>query len=153
MTERMTTKQYRKSRLKSVTEAEVQREIRQYLKSTSRPYCLTDATKALNVHGQQVQRVTQFWPDLTTITDGARMFCIEVKKPVGGVLSRGQALRLRQLHEAGVLICIARSVEDVKATEALGTARMDDLEEIARTLRKPIKSDYKNKPIDESVGF
>lgn len=144
--------QYQRDRLKRKTEAEVQREIKQYLRATNRPYTVTDATKALNVRGQQVQRVVEGWPDLTTITTGARMFTIEVKRPVRGVLSREQALRLRNLHKAGVLICIARSVADVQEAEALQTARQCDLDEIEKAIAKPVKTGLETKPVNE-FGF
>ena len=131
----------------------MQREIRAYLKETHRPYTITDATKSLNVRGQKVQRVIAGWPDITTITFQARMFCIEVKRPVGGWLSREQALRLRQLHIAGVLVCVARSVADVQAVEALGIATPEMLDEINKAIAKPVKSGLESKPIDERVGF
>jgi len=149
----MTRDELAKERLKLKKESEVQKEIRQYLKDTRRPYTITDATKALNIKGQQVQRVIEGWPDLTTITTNARMFCIEVKRPFRGYLSREQALRLRKLHQAGVLICIARSVEDVQETEALGQARECDLAEIERTIAKPVKSPFASKPIDPELGL
>lgn len=149
----MTKTELAQERQKLKPEKQIQSEIRAYLRSTKRPYTVSDATKSLNVHGKQVQRVVSGWPDITSVTyPGGRMFCIEVKT-YKGRLSREQALRLKQLWEHGVLICIARSVEDVQATEALQAARPRDLDEIARTLAKPAKSPYRDKPIDESVGF
>ena len=151
MTERITRDQLQRERLKRKSEAEVQREIRAHLRG--RPYTITDATLSLNVKGQRVARVIEGWPDITTITKGARMFVIEVKRPVGGRLRREQALRLRQLHNAGVLVCVARSVEDVQRVETLGVATPAMLDEINRAIAKPVKTGLESKPIDESVGF
>jgi len=147
----MTRDELKAARQKLKSEAEIQKEIRAYLRSTHRPYTISDASLSLNVRGQRVIRVTQGWPDLTCATTGGRMFCIEVKAHKGR-LSREQALRLKQLHDHGVLICIARSVEDVMETEALGAAQADDLEEIAKAIARPVKSGLEGRPINEH-GF
>lgn len=149
----MTKAELQAERQKLKPEREVQKEIRAWLRSTGRPYTISDATKTLNVYGKQVQRIVSGWPDLTTITGtNARMFCIEVKKPYRGLLSREQALRLRQLHAHGVLICIARSLDDVLDAERNGV-RASDLAEIAKTLAKPVKGAYSYKLIDSETGF
>ena len=148
----MTKAELQKARHNLKSETDVQKAIRQYLLSTRRPYSITDATLSLNVRGQRVQRVRLGWPDITTVTKDGRLFVIEVKKPVGGVLSRDQALMLRRIHEWGGLICIARSVTDVQETEASGTAQADDLAEIARAIAKPVKSGLEGKPVNE-LGF
>lgn len=147
----MTRDELRAERQKLKSEAEIQKEIREYLRSTHRPYTVSDATLSLNVRGQRVQRVVSGWPDITAVTDNGRMFCIEVKAHKGR-LSREQALRLKQLHSHGVLVCIARSVEDVAATLALGAARQDDLDEITNAIARPIKSGMEGKPFNEH-GF
>lgn len=147
----MTRAELIKERLKRKTEAEVQREIRQYLLLTKRPFSVTDATITLNLRGQRVQRVREGWPDITTLTLAGKFFGIECKRPIGGALRREQALMLRKIHEAGGVICIARSVDCVIEAETHGT-RQRDLDEINKALSRPIKSGLEGKPINE-FGF
>ena len=52
-------------------------------------------------------------PDLTGILKGGRAFAIEVKAEFGKV-SEIQSRRLLELHEAGAVTGVARSVEDAR---------------------------------------
>lgn len=117
-------------------EKQVQDDVIAWLMTRGLPFSLTDATIAYNANGQRVVRVTHGWPDIVTLTGKGRFFAIECKREVGGKLSREQAATLLDLYEAGGLICIARSVTDVWATELLGRARPEDLNEIAKTMSR-----------------
>lgn len=135
--ERVTVTAWRKQSTKTARETTVQAAIRQYLREQRLPHALTDATLTYNVKGQKVVRVTEGWPDLTTLIPehGGRLFAIECKRPVGGKLSYKQAMMLHWIHQAGGCIVVARSVADVVEARTNGT-RLEDLEEIARVIAR-----------------
>lgn len=120
--------------LASVGEAEVQRAITDYLTARRIPHSITDAAQAFNKNGQQVRRVKSGWPDITCCYAG-HFLAIEVKRPIGGRLSREQAVTLESLWRQGALILIARSVDDLIALLASKKTPPATLDEIRKALR------------------
>jgi hypothetical protein len=120
--------------LKSVGESQVQRAIVDYLTARRIPHSITDATQTFNKHGQQVRRVKTGWPDITACYAG-HFLAIEVKRPIGGRLSREQAVTLESLWRQGALILIARSVDDLMALLEAKKTPQSTLDEIQKALR------------------
>lgn len=52
-------------------------------------------------------------PDILACV-GGRFVGIEVKKQTGGIVSKLQEFKIKQIHEAGGVAFVARSVEDVE---------------------------------------
>ena len=138
-------------RRKLKSERDVQKEIRDYLLRSGRPFSITDASQSFDKYGRIVNRVRAGWPDISTLTKGGRFFAIEVKRGSGGVLSREQALILRKIIHFGGLIVIARAVSDVEEAEKSGL-RQCDLIEIEKAIARKSKTS-KRRPIDPIVGF
>lgn len=83
-------------------EKKVENKIKKYLDSIGAYY--------LKVHGSAYQPAGT--PDILCCING-RFVAIEVKKPVGGVVSDLQKLKLKQVESAGGVGMVARSVSDV----------------------------------------
>jgi hypothetical protein len=140
--ERLTPADLRSAMLEHKLEEEVQAEIVSYLERAGLPHTITNAEATYNLHGQRVQRVAEGWPDVTACENGAlcpmhagKLMGIEVKRAVGGTLSYKQAATLKQLYQAGALICVARSEEDVIEVRRTGV-RAGDLAEIEQALAR-----------------
>jgi hypothetical protein len=116
-------------------ENSVQDAICDYLKLHKIPFSRTDATEAYNRKGQRIKRVGKGWPDVTACLPGGRIYAIEVKKAVGGVLSYDQALTLDSIRRMGGLIVIARSIDCVIAA-MVGGVRPCDLAEIEKAIAR-----------------
>ena len=116
-------------------EVNVQQAIADYLTVQRIPFARTDATESFNRKGQRVCRVNSSWPDLTGCYAG---FClaIEVKRAVGGRLSFEQADCLNRLYQAGALVVVARSVDDVVTLLTTKRTSAATIDEIVRTLGK-----------------
>jgi hypothetical protein len=125
----------RKELAKGTLETSVQQAIADYLTAQRIPFARTDATESFNRKGQRVCRVNSSWPDLTGCYAG---YClaIECKRAIGGRLSYEQADCLNRLYQAGALVVIARSVDQVE--DLLRTKRTSaaTIGEIVRTLNK-----------------
>lgn len=116
-------------------EAEVQSAIIDYLTTQGFPFTRSDATQSFTHKGNQVSRVVEGWPDITACLPQGRLFAIECKRGVGGILSYEQATTLGRIACIGGLICIARSVDDVVEVLMKGN-REQDATEIAKALAK-----------------
>lgn len=116
-------------------ESSVQSAICDYLDAQRIPYARTDATESFNRKGQRVKRVDEGWPDITACF-ASYLVGIECKRALGGVLSFEQADCLHRLHQAGALVVVARSVDNV--VELLATKRTSatTVAEIVAALKK-----------------
>lgn len=124
--------EYRKILRDGATEAEIQRAIVGFLKERRIPHSVTDATEAFNRNGQRVRRVGRGWPDITgCIPQGGIFIAIECKSNKGR-LRPDQARTLHDLWQAGALVVVARSVEDVQDALKSGRIRDCDAAEICR---------------------
>jgi hypothetical protein len=119
-------------------ESSVQQAIADYLTVQRIPFARTDATESFNRNGQRVCRVGSSWPDLTACSPacGGLLIAIEVKRAVGGRLSYEQAECLNRLHQAGALVVVARSVDEVISLLATKRTSAETIDEIVRTLKK-----------------
>lgn len=90
-----------------LAEAEIEKEIESILRFHRIPYTLT---KAENARGK-ASKVREGWPDITGLNRGT-FLAIEVKA-ASGKLRKKQVEVLAELWEAGALIIIARSGQDV----------------------------------------
>lgn len=144
MTERVSITEGRKLVSANSLEINVQMAICSYLDTQRIPYARTDATEAFNRKGQRVKRVDADWPDLTACYQ-SYLVGIEAKRAVGGELSHGQAVKLEELHKAGALVVVARSVDDV--IELLKTKRTSaaTIAEIVAALKKGPKVKRRNR--------
>ena len=138
MTERLSITEGRKLVNANALESGVLSAVCDYLDAQRIPYARTDATEAFNRKGQRVCRVDRSWPDLTACAPscGGLMVGIEVKRAEGGRLSFEQAVKLEELHKAGALVVVARSVDEV--IELLKTKRTSaaTIAEIVAALKK-----------------
>jgi len=110
----MTPAEYRQSGM----EADIQKGICDLLGLCGIPFSVTNAgviTKGGEIVGRAV--TTAGWPDVTAVLppDG-RLLGIETKRPRKGRLLTSQKLLHPILEEAGALICVPRSIEDVART-------------------------------------
>lgn len=119
----------------SANEAQVQASIIAWLRIKHVPFSRTAAERSYNAQGQQVRRVATGWPDITAIAPGGRLWAIECKRAQGGQLSYEQAVTLATLWEAGALITIARSIDDVERDYQSGSSRVY-FEEIQAVLKR-----------------
>ena len=113
-----------------MAESEVEKQIAQFLTFKRIPFTFT---KAENDRTNPFA-VREGWPDITGCYSG-QMLAIEAKA-TNGKLRRKQAEVLAELWEAGALICIARSVDDLQATIAAGKTLPATLAEISARLTK-----------------
>lgn len=95
------------------TEAGIQKAICDYLHWRGIPFSVTDASRTFNANGRQVRRVATGWPDLVACYQ-ARLVAIECKS-AKGKLRPAQAETLAALWEAGAIVVVVRSVEDLIA--------------------------------------
>lgn len=135
---RITAAEYRKLARKHETEAQIQKAICQYLAAQRIPHSVTDATESFNRNGQRVRRVRRGWPDVvgcipTRIAgnNGGAFLAIECKSAKGR-LRPDQARTLHELYQAGALVCVARSVDDVIEMLERGCIRDCDVAEICK---------------------
>lgn len=75
-------------------------------------WCKAKGFWCLKIHGSQY--MPRGLPDFLVIVDGGRAWFIETKKPKGTV-EKWQARMQNTLRGAGALVCVARSLDDVKA--------------------------------------
>ncbi len=129
-----------RAQLATVTEAAVQAAIIGYLCVNRIPHSITDAKRVFNEKGQQVRRVKKSWPDITACYEG-HFVAIEVKRPVNGRLSPGQAVELDTLRRADALVVIARSVDDLEETLRLKQTSLATIREIEATLKRGVKAE------------
>jgi len=129
-----------RAQLATVTEAAVQAAILGYLRVNRIPHTITEAKQSFNEKGQQVRRVKKGWPDITACYEGL-FVAIEVKRPIGGRLSPGQAVELDTLRRADALVVIARSVDDLEETLRLKKTNLATIREIEATLKKGVKAE------------
>lgn len=122
------------------SEAEIQATLCAYLRYRGIPHTISNADQAFNQAGQQIRKLTPGWPDVTGCYQG-RLLALEVKSHTGK-LRRAQAEVLNRLWEAGAIVVIARSLEDLQAALAAGVHEASKAE-IVRALAKPIKPKQK----------
>jgi hypothetical protein len=116
-------------------ESSVQSAICDYLAAQRIPYSITNAEESFNRRGQRVQRIAPGWPDVTACF-ASYLLAIECKRAVGGVLSFEQADCLNRLHQAGALVVVARSVDDVISLLATKRTSAATVAEIIAALKK-----------------
>lgn len=97
------------------TEAQVQATIVQWLELKGYVFTVTDAERSWNRNGtvRRKRRIVRGWPDLTLVIEGRAVF-VEVKSSKGR-LSPEQIACHARLREAGALLILARSLDDVIA--------------------------------------
>src|SRR5262245_50818035 len=129
--ERISIEEGRKILHDSATEAQIQSAITDYLRTQRIPHSVTEAKRSYNERGQLVRRIAPGWPDITACLPSHRwalgygrgiFFAIECKSAKGR-LRPEQARTLRTLYEAGALVVIARSVDDVVSVMKAGRVR------------------------------
>jgi VRR-NUC domain len=123
------------------TEAEIQDAILDYLKTQRIPHSITNAVRSYNGKGQIVRRIAPGWPDITgclPVVFGplSGVFLAIECKSAKGKLRPDQAATLHALYQAGALVVVARSVDDVVAMLEAGKATPETLAEITATLAK-----------------
>jgi hypothetical protein len=138
MTERIPITEGRLILRDKASEAEIQDAICGYLRTQRIPHSITNAERSYNNRGQWVRRIEPGWPDVTGCALGGLMLAIEVKR-VKGKLLASQAEMLHKLYQAGALVVIARSVDDVIEALASRRIRQKDVEEICIALRQARK--------------
>jgi hypothetical protein len=116
-------------------ESSVQSAITDYLTAQRIPFARTDATESFNRKGQRVCRVNEGWPDLTACY-ASYLVAIECKRAIGGTLTFEQADCLHRLHQAGALVVVARSVDDLIALLVTKRTSAATVAEIVAALKK-----------------
>jgi hypothetical protein len=121
------------------TEAQIQDAIVGYLRAQRIPHTITEAKRSYNEKGQLVRRLAPGWPDITGCLPYAGVFIGIECKSAKGKLRPEQARTLYGLYNAGALVCIARSVDDVMAVLIGGRTRDCDVAEMCKYKDKPVK--------------
>jgi hypothetical protein len=135
MTEHISITQGRKILRENALEADVTSAVRDYLKAQRIPHSLTNAERSFNNKGQWVRRISPGWPDITgCLPPTGHMLAVECKRGKGGKLRWDQACCLHMLWQAGAIICIPRSVDDLIETLAARKTLQRTLDEIAKRL-------------------
>lgn len=119
----------------AASEAEIQATILEWLRFKGIPHTITEAKRSFNEHGQLVRRIARGWPDVTGCYQG-RMLALEVKSAIGK-LRQDQAAVLHALWQAGALVVIARSLDDVISGFERGFHRPSEVE-IAKALKRKL---------------
>ena len=132
MSERLSIAEGRKILRDGATEAQIQDAIVGFLKNQKIPHTVTDATESFNGNGQRVRRVGSGWPDITGCLPYAGIFIAIECKSNKGKLRPVQARTLHALYQAGALVVVARSVDDVAEVLTTGKIRDCDVAEICK---------------------
>jgi hypothetical protein len=143
MTDRIPIHEGRKLLQAQATHKQIQSAVEEYLTVRGIPCSATDATEAYNRHGQRVRRVEEGWPDVTGCCCVRTVFgsfsgiflAVEVKT-AKDKLRPAQAKVLHELYQAGALVVVARSLDDLIVALETGKATSETLQEIAATLAK-----------------
>jgi hypothetical protein len=143
MADRIPIHEGRKILQAQATEAQIQSAILEYLTARGIPHSITNAERSYNRKGQLVRRISPGWPDITGCTTVRSVFgplpgvflAIEVKKATGR-LTPDQAATLHTLYQAGALVVVVRSVDDLISALDAGKAPAETLAEITATLAK-----------------
>lgn len=138
MTDRITITEGCKILRDQATEAQIQDAITSYLRAQRIPHSITESKRSFNEYGQLVRRIAPGWPDITGCARGGIMLAIECKSAKGR-LRPEQARTLHALYQAGALVVIARSVDDVISVLQTWRIRDCDVDEICRYKDKPEK--------------
>jgi len=101
------------------TEAQVQATIIEYLELGRIVHTVSDGSRHWDAKGRvRASRVLMpGWPDISGVLPGGRAFFVEVKS-LRGRLSHAQLACHARLREAGAVVVVARSLEDVQAVIA-----------------------------------
>lgn len=105
-----------------ILESQVEKEVIQWLKDHNAWWRRTKAEQSFNKQGHKVTRLASGFSDLIAMVPAwpsridwhGRLWAIECKRPVGGVLSVDQAKFLLSVLQAGGVITIARSTADLE---------------------------------------
>lgn len=93
-------------------ESQIQSAICQWLTLMKIPHAVTDAGLAFDAKGRPRRKVSKDgWPDITACVAG-RFVAIEAKTATGR-LRASQRATLSEIEQAGGIVIIARSLEDV----------------------------------------
>jgi hypothetical protein len=154
MTDRIPIQEGRKLLQAQATHKQIQTAVEEYLTLRGIPCSATDATESYNRKGQRVRRVEEGWPDVTGCCCVRTVFgsfsgiflAVEVKTAKDR-LRPAQAKVLHDLYQAGALVVVARSVDDLISALDAGKAPAETLAEIAETLAKEGKRKRRQRTI------
>ena len=132
MPDKISITEYRKILRDKATEAEIQDAIVGWLKEQKIPHTVSEAKRSYNEKGQLVRRIKPGWPDITGCLPYAGQFIGIECKSAKGRLRPDQARTLYGLYNAGALVVVARSVEDVAQLLITGRVRDCDLAEMCK---------------------
>lgn len=132
MSERLSITEYRKILRDGAAEAEIQDAIVGFLNHQKIPHTITEAKRSYNEKGQLVRRIAPGWPDITGCLPYAGIFIAIECKSAKGKLRPEQARTLYGLYNAGALVVVARSVDDVAELLMSGRVRDCDVAEMCK---------------------
>src|SRR5262245_34762475 len=121
MTQRLSISEGRKLLQAQATHKQIQSAVEEYLTARGIPCSGTDGAESYNRKGQRVRRVQSGWPDVTACLPGGMLGAIEIKT-AKDKLRPDQAATLHALYQAGALVVIARSLDDLIAALEAGKA-------------------------------